>query len=528
MTSDSDNLEKVRGLLQLIDSGVSEPEVIDSLHAIIRDDPEANQFYIRQMHLRASLWWYLTDEKQDLTENTTSYSSLPAEPVRIVYRRKFYLVGIISALILMVGLSSYFLMPYLKPSPQIVGEISKFVDVIWEPNAQRWAEKAKIFPGDQIHIQQGIVEVELVSGTKIILEGPALFTIVDSQEVKLQAGNLFAHVPQQAIGFSVTTPASRILDLGTEFGVVVDQTGKTDVHVIKGQLEVGLLGSLGKVKESRLLEMSDAVRLQPSSSRIANIDFQPRIFTKELDYESVIQEANPFVYFQFNQLEKGIVRNQAGNHHHLQLIGNVRLQGEGSKKALRFDRSQQASYARLTEPVSHLISGDYTVELWVRPSALKHSTLVSIKHLKEGQELIHAGPDVGLFELMDYRARWFERLTGLRWMLRLPPTSAIKPDGNVHSHFKYQLGQWYHIVGVRSGDELRLYIDGELQGTTKYGAKTSEKVAILIGCDLSTQDLSAKPKNPRAFIGEIDELMIYQRALTDTEIQNHYRLFQSN
>lgn len=528
MTSDSDNLEKVRGLLQLIDSGVSEPEVIDSLHAIIRDDPEANQFYIRQMHLRASLWWYLTDEKQNLTENTTSYSSLPAEPVRIVYRRRFYLVGIISALILMIGFSSYFLMPYLNPRPQIVGEISKSVDVIWEPNAQRWAANAKIFAGDQIHIQQGMVEVELVSGTKIILEGPALFAIVDSQEVKLQAGNLFAHVPQQAIGFSVITPASRILDLGTKFGVAVDQTGKTDVHVIQGQLEVGLIGSFGKVKESRLLEMSDAVRLQPSSSRIADIDFQPRIFTKELDYESVIQESNPFVYFQFNQQEKGIVRNQAGNHHHLQLVGNVRLQGEGLEKTLRFDRSKQASYARLTEPVTNLISGDYAVELWVRPAALKHSTLVAIKYLQEGQELINAGPDVGLFELMDYRARWFGRLTGLRWLLRLPPTSDVKQGKNVHSHFKYQLGQWYHIVGVRSGDELRLYIDGELQGTTEYGTKTPEKMAILIGRNFSRHDLPVKPTNPRAFIGEIDELMIYQRALTDTEIQNHYRLFQSH
>lgn len=528
MTSDSDNLEKVRGLLHLIDSGVSEPEVIDSLHTIIRDDPEANQFYIRQMHLRASLWWYLTDESQNLAKDVASNLSLPAEPVRIVHRRRYYLVGIITALMLIIGLSSFFIIPALNRHSQIVGKISKYVDVIWEPNAQRWTENAQIFPGDQIHFRRGIIELELVSGTKIILEGPALFTVIDSQEVKLQVGTLFAHVPQQATGFSVKTPSSRILDLGTEFGVVVDQAGITDVHVVKGRLDVDLLGASGRVKESRLLAISDAVRLQQSSSNIANIPFQSEIFTKELNYNSSIQNSEPYVYFQFNHLENEIVRNQVGDHHHLQVVGDAQLHGEGAEKTLRFERSKQITYAAITEPVSDLISGDYTFELWVRPSGLRHSTLVAIKSLNDKEKKLYNGRDIGLLELLDYRKPWYGKQAGLRWMLRFPPTMDVEDGGNVYSDFKYQPGQWYHIVGVRSGEELRAYVNGEFQGTVKYSVNTRETVEILIGRDFSKEDKSENGMKFRNFIGEIDEFLIYQRALTDKEILNHYRLFLIN
>jgi hypothetical protein len=45
-----------------------------------------------------------------------------------------------------------------------------------------------------------------------------------------------AKVPQQAIGFSLDTPTARIVDLGTEFGVIVGLS-TTEVHVLQGEVE---------------------------------------------------------------------------------------------------------------------------------------------------------------------------------------------------------------------------------------------------------------------------------------------------
>ena len=45
-------------------------------------------------------------------------------------------------------------------------------------------------------------------------------------------------VPATAHGFTIQTPSSRTVDLGTEFGVIVDKSGNTETHVIRGTVEV--------------------------------------------------------------------------------------------------------------------------------------------------------------------------------------------------------------------------------------------------------------------------------------------------
>jgi hypothetical protein len=54
----------------------------------------------------------------------------------------------------------------------------------------------------------------------------------------LAAGKLRAHVGPEAVGFAVTTPSARVVDLGTEFGVVVAPSGQTEAHVIRGQVQL--------------------------------------------------------------------------------------------------------------------------------------------------------------------------------------------------------------------------------------------------------------------------------------------------
>ena len=70
------------------------------------------------------------------------------------------------------------------------------------------------------------------------IEGPAEFTPRSADRIEFVRGRLVAYVPRQARGFTVGTPSAEVVDLGTEFGVEVDAQGGTDLHVIRGRVEV--------------------------------------------------------------------------------------------------------------------------------------------------------------------------------------------------------------------------------------------------------------------------------------------------
>ena len=78
-----------------------------------------------------------------------------------------------------------------------------------------------------------------------------------------------------------------------------------------------------------------------------------------------------------------------------------------------------------------------------------------------------------------------------------------------------EAGQWYQAVGVREqGKEIRLYVNGALAaaGADQTGDITSD----------SPMFFGDRFAGERALEGVIDEVALYNRALTDDEILNNY------
>jgi len=75
-------------------------------------------------------------------------------------------------------------------------------------------------------------------------------------------------------------------------------------------------------------------------------------------------------------------------------------------------------------------------------------------------------------------------------------------------------GNWTFLVCICDGGFLKLYINGNLESTSS-GTASISPLKLLIGCD--------QPKNKSSFwIGKIDDIRIYNRALNTTEIQQLY------
>ena len=84
--------------------------------------------------------------------------------------------------------------------------------------------------------------------------------------------------------------------------------------------------------------------------------------------------------------------------------------------------------------------------------------------------------------------------------------SQIGPGGEGSS---FPLEEWFHIAGVKKGSNLKMYINGEEEGSAGVPAKHSQGASALhVG----------KSPTYRAATFIIDDLAIYNRALTEKEV----------
>lgn len=88
-----------------------------------------------------------------------------------------------------------------------------------------------------LELVQGTAEFTFHDGAVVNVTGPATFVMHTSGAIQLTRGRLHAEVPKRAVGFTVITPASVIIDLGTKFEVNVDDKGVTDLLVLQGRVE---------------------------------------------------------------------------------------------------------------------------------------------------------------------------------------------------------------------------------------------------------------------------------------------------
>jgi len=85
-----------------------------------------------------------------------------------------------------------------------------------------------------LRLREGEAKLQFSNGTRMKMNGPTLMRLDSDRATTLVSGAISARVPQQAIGFTVTTPSVHIVDLGTDFDVRVDDDGHTVVEVNEG------------------------------------------------------------------------------------------------------------------------------------------------------------------------------------------------------------------------------------------------------------------------------------------------------
>ena len=90
----------------------------------------------------------------------------------------------------------------------------------------------------KIQLERGEGEIALDNGTTLKLFAPAEVQLVSDKLVSVKKGKISADVPETARGLRVITPTSKVIDQGSNFELIVNPQGATDVVVHQGKVIV--------------------------------------------------------------------------------------------------------------------------------------------------------------------------------------------------------------------------------------------------------------------------------------------------
>jgi hypothetical protein len=203
------------------------------LEALVLGNPALRRLYVETMHQHAALR-QSTSRLADvpLAEMLrTLPDERPANVVPVRFGRRWWKLAAAIA----VGLGVWWWAPSVADAP-----LARLV----ETNGARWEDTSlPTAPGSplragRLRLAEGVARVVFHSGAEVSLEGPAELELQGPNACFLHRGALTAHVPERARGFLVATMHTRLIDHGTDFGISADASGRGEVQVLSGEVEL--------------------------------------------------------------------------------------------------------------------------------------------------------------------------------------------------------------------------------------------------------------------------------------------------
>jgi hypothetical protein len=167
-----------------------------------------------------------------------------------------------------------------------------------------------------------------------------------------------------------------------------------------------------------------------------------------------------------------------------------------------------SSYVQ-TYPNPVNVGNQMTISVWVKPDAYPNDG--QIHEVYRQEELSETTNNYGGYLLswrgdLNQRWDWGIRQSNVTSKYPYSPTTADVPAG-----------VWTHLVLTADGTNVRGYINGVLKGTVSYDGTISDGRNLIIGAYAAVGGSKA-----RFFPGSIDEMRIYNRALSAAEVKQLY------
>jgi hypothetical protein len=224
----------------------------------------------------------------------------------------------------------------------------------------------------------------------------------------------------------------------------------------------------------------------------------------QIDYGAAIAPTQPIGYWRLNETSGAAANTGSGvglnGTYTTTTLGTAGPRSpafggfEPNNNAPTFNGSASGSTGGFVAVNNNLLNNlsAFTIAGWIRP--------------------VTTGNRIGLFGQNDCVEFGFINATTLQcWT---PGTG-----GSVNAAYGQPLGTWHHVTAVGNGSNIRIFIDGNLIATG--GAGTANYGSSAFNFNIGGGGIFDTATN--FFNGQIDEVVAYHRALSDTEIQSLYQ-----
>jgi hypothetical protein len=404
----------------------------------------------------------------------------------------------------------------------------------WAPSEKPSPAAGDILAARRLLLDSGRATLALLGGVTLTMEGPADVELVAVDRIFCRRGKLRASVPKGSEGFVVASPASAVVDRGTEFAVNVDADGRSQVFVFEGVAEAALLDAEGSPKLTQIVERSQSFELDPRTGRIDQASPRPDGFvgapalaTPSLAlaaaYAGAVVASRPLSYWRFESFAEGSIPNEIPGGPPLRCHGTVGASGGSGGSGCAVFHPGESDQFLFTDGLWELPRAPgHAVELWFLPEVIRDATLVGLYPPKDYLAPAKHGRFIHTFllELTAHERGSLFKPASIRFLHRWPLDTRI--GNNLVSERLYIPGRWHHVVAQKNGDRLELFLDGQLERVMPLQPDHPTRSCRLVVGRRTPDPLD--PKDARSFVGRIDELALYGRPLSIDEVRNHYRL----
>ncbi|MBI2823688.1 MAG: FecR domain-containing protein [Planctomycetia bacterium] len=170
--------------------------------------------------------------------------------------------------------------PLVADAPLYVATLLRAPGCKWDTCQLPTEAGARLFPG-RLRLAEGQALIEFDSGAHVLLKGPAVFELRSAMEARLLSGTVSVNVPEKARGFTVDTLSAKVIDLGTEFGLIAEPSGASEVHVLAGLVELES-GSAGHASRAQV-PAGQARRFESLAAATArDVPFDASLFPRDV------------------------------------------------------------------------------------------------------------------------------------------------------------------------------------------------------------------------------------------------------
>ena len=410
-----------------------------------------------------------------------------------------------------------------------VGVLTRAAGVEWDEDSDYRPLPNEPLRAGRLKLNAGLAQIEFLQGANVVLEGPVEFELSGPNEGALVLGKLRANVPKVAKGFSIDTPKGKVVDLGTEFGLNVEEDGVTEIYVYVGKVLFE-----GKDRDAELafeeLEAGEAVFVdQKGNLTWIDMPSEPFFGTADLAYrsmeesqrrhsawvelsEELASDPRNSLYFTFDDHRSWsrILRDDAQSkteRHDGAIVGCKWSEGRWpGKGALSFAGENDRVHLKLPKPLRSA-----TLASWVRLNEIGSvMNPIVCSPIKDPKVATLGTACWGI----DGTGRIVLRAKGVDSMIKYVSSVAFR---------KERIGQWTHLSTTYDADKKMVshYVDGRPFSREKM----QEDLKLFFGkSELGHNGGKYKGKPSHGLHASIDEFFVFNEALGEEEIRRLYEI----